>query len=86
MTDIRAGSLVRWSDQVRDNPATRISRQEVFRVKRVGASERCDLVDATGAELFNVPVGALQLYEFEQIPHHVPYRRKGFPSKNSQSG
>lgn len=63
---IKAGDLVCWSEDIRDLSLSTIKNYEVFTVRTVHPNGRCDLVDRTGAQLFNILLSHLQLLNDRQ--------------------
>ncbi len=67
---IQAGDQVHWVLDKRDNPYAPLKRRERFRVQKVYANGRCDLIDDQGAELFNILTTHLQRLHPETASKH----------------
>lgn len=66
MFNIQVGNQVCWAQDKRDRPNMPVRTSEIFIVRKVHANGRCDLVDNSGAELFNIPASYLQLLQAER--------------------
>lgn len=64
MEAVKAGDTVCWASTIRDTPDTPIRNREIFTVTKVSENGRCDLTDATGAKLFNIPSSHLQALQY----------------------
>lgn len=75
MTMIKVGDTVRWARDKRDNPHAPVRNHEIFVVQKVYANGRCDLIDSSAAQLFNIPTSHLQKLQNESNP--VPPAARG---------